>query len=180
MWKLSNKTKVNFVKAYILFCFAWMILFIYVCFCYETGIHPEWKVACLVIFVLYVFFIIIMLYLMSVVNIVPLKVKPKIKKIGVNEFEELKKYILQGADKYGFQEVQIAGGDQLNMSLALKNDKDATYVLHLVWMDNFDEEKVMRATAICWENIEKWVGTKMMFQPIALAVCLCTANEQFI
>lgn len=183
MWKISNRIKVVLVKGYILFVFCWMLLFFFVGIRYEAGINPEWRLLYLLVYVIFVLLVIIMVYLMSKVDIAPAHAEPIIKLVSAKGYESFKQMLFKRAENCGFGDIHSGYiGEDIEMTLGFKYTKGATYVLQMVWMQDFETEWVDKATELFWKETANRVGEeKIEYEAVGLIQCICVKrmNKEF-
>ena len=149
------KTKVILVKAYILFCLFWMLASLYVTMKVGNAFsYGLWGVSNFILLVL-------MMYFMSKVDLYPRNpnVKPVIKQLNIDGFENFEKWLFQSAKQKKFRDVkQINSDNHLKMQIAFRNEDRKVTVLQTVWMDEFDEDLLKEATDVFWKETEERIG----------------------
>lgn len=152
---MKTKTKVILVKAYILFYLFWILASLYVTM--KVGNAFSYGLLVVSNFIL----LVLMMYFMSKVDLYPRNpnVKPVIKQLNIDGFENFEKHLFQSAKQKKFRDVkQINSDNHLKMQIAFQNADRQVTVLQTVWMDEFDEDLLKEATDIFWKETEEREG----------------------
>ena len=111
---MKTKTKVILVKAYILFYLFWILASLYVTM--KVGNAFSYGLLVVSNFIL----LVLMMYFMSKVDLYPRNpnVKPVIKQLNIDGFENFEKHLFQSAKQKKFRDVkQINSDNHLKMQI---------------------------------------------------------------